>query len=192
MSTQTTQKAFSFDTATNEELQNIIDGIIEHFKESRISNPDDYYLSDGENLVRDYCSFLQTKMKYANDKVKIDDVFHTSWGYDQTNIEYFKVVKISPTGKTCKVVQIGMNTVEGSEYSHGMADQVIPDTNNVFEYPALQVKIDRHSTWNPVEKEHQEVAEIGLRGSVYFAQGHDKHLQNLYRVEGSNYRSWYA
>ncbi len=33
-------------------------------------------------------------------KIKPDDYFSTSWGYDQTNIDYLVVKRLSPTGKT--------------------------------------------------------------------------------------------
>lgn len=28
-------------------------------------------------------------------EVKVGDIFYTSWGYDQTNVEFFKVVRVS-------------------------------------------------------------------------------------------------
>ena len=38
--------------------------------------------------------------------VKQGEYFYTSWGYDQTNIDYLVVVSVSPSGKTaaCKMV----------------------------------------------------------------------------------------
>jgi hypothetical protein len=40
-------------------------------------------------------------------KVKVNDLFYTLWGYDQTNYDYVIVKSISPTGKTayCKIAQ---------------------------------------------------------------------------------------
>jgi hypothetical protein len=34
-------------------------------------------------------------------KINKNDLFYTSWGYDQTNYDYIIVVSVSPTGKTC-------------------------------------------------------------------------------------------
>lgn len=34
-------------------------------------------------------------------RIKRGDYYYTSWGYDQTNIDYCVVVSVSPTGKTC-------------------------------------------------------------------------------------------
>ena len=33
-------------------------------------------------------------------KIKVGDVFQTSWGYDQTNYDFVVVEKFSPSGKT--------------------------------------------------------------------------------------------
>jgi len=40
-------------------------------------------------------------------QIKAGDYFYTSWGYDQTNIDYLVVVEVSPTGKTasCRMVR---------------------------------------------------------------------------------------
>ena len=35
-------------------------------------------------------------------QVKPGAYFYTSWGYDQTNIDFIVVVKVSPTGKTAQ------------------------------------------------------------------------------------------
>jgi hypothetical protein len=40
----------------------------------------------------------------ANHGVKVGDVFRSSWGYDQTNIDYYEVVAV--TGKTATICRI--------------------------------------------------------------------------------------
>ena len=35
--------------------------------------------------------------------VEVGSFFECSWGYDQTNVDFYKVVEISPSGKTVKV-----------------------------------------------------------------------------------------
>ena len=32
--------------------------------------------------------------------VKVGDIFYDSWGYDQTNIDFVKVIRVSSSGKT--------------------------------------------------------------------------------------------
>ncbi len=179
-----------------ETLQDMEKAIMEDLNKRRTAakneGRDEYdeRLSDKQVEIRDKVSFFITKKENENDEVCIGDMFHTSWGYDQTNTEHFQVKEISPSGKTCKVQQIGSSTVKGSEGF--MCEQVIPDPKVVIVEELCRVKIERHTKFNPIEQKHQEIGEIGLRGSVWYARGHDKHLQNLYRVSGSNYRSWYA
>jgi len=37
--------------------------------------------------------------------VKIGDIFYTSWGYDQTNIDYFEVVAVTAKMATVKPIE---------------------------------------------------------------------------------------
>ena len=158
-----------------------------------IENRSDLYTHNGLEKARDYLWFRITEEENKNDSVKIGDIFHTSWGYDQTNTEYFKIVSISKTGKTCEVVQIASETVKGSEGF--MCESITPLPEIVLnDGKSCKVKIERSTSWHPYKKERQQIGKINLRGSVFYANGHDKHLENLYRVDPtkSEYRSWYA
>ncbi len=42
------------------------------------------------------------ELKNLAPEVKADDIFYTSWGYDQTNYDFLKVLSVSKTGKSCK------------------------------------------------------------------------------------------
>tara|TARA_R100000697_G_scaffold21892_3_gene29324 strand:- start:223 stop:573 length:351 start_codon:yes stop_codon:yes gene_type:complete len=33
------------------------------------------------------------RYKYNNENIKVGDIFYRSWGYDQTNIDYYVVIK---------------------------------------------------------------------------------------------------
>jgi len=37
---------------------------------------------------------------------KVGDILVSSWGYDQTNVDFYKVTKLSPSGKSVTVVRI--------------------------------------------------------------------------------------
>ncbi len=141
--------------------------------------------------ARDLLWFRIKQEENKNDVVKVGDFFHTSWGYDQTNVEMYQVVAISKTGKTCTIKQIGMKTKKDSESY--MSDSVQPDPEFVHDKPTLKVKVSRSSEFHPYRREHEEIGSIHLRGSVYYA-GEYKHLENLYRLkaEDSTMRSWYA
>lgn len=158
-----------------------------------IENRSDLYTHNGLGKARDYLWFRINQEENKNDSVKVGDIFHTSWGYDQTNTEYFKVVSISKTGKTCEVVQIASETVKGSEGF--MCESITPLPEVILnDGETCKVKIERSTLWHPYKKEHQQIGKINLRGSVFYASGHAKHLENLYRVDPTKaeYRSWYA
>jgi hypothetical protein len=45
-----------------------------------------------------------------NKEPKQNDIIYNSWGYDQTNIDFYKV--ISTNGKTLKLKQLENDTIE--------------------------------------------------------------------------------
>jgi hypothetical protein len=77
----------------------------------------DRFLAE-EKKVTDYKAnqLQERKAALANviDTVKVGDVYATCWGYDQTNVEFYQVIKI--IGKrTVEVREIAQMHVEGSE-----------------------------------------------------------------------------
>ena len=55
--------------------------------------------------------------------LKVGDVMYSSWGYDQTNVDFYKVVRA--TAKSVWLISIGASAVEGSEGF--MCNRVLPD-----------------------------------------------------------------
>ena len=53
--------------------------------------------------------------------VKVGDFFSSSWGYDQTNVDFYKVVGLTKSGKSVRVVKVG-SRVDHSD----MHDYVVP------------------------------------------------------------------
>ena len=151
-------------------------------------------LTDTQLNSDQYLNFLIKKFENQDDSVKVGDLFYSSWGYDQTNVEFFKVVGLTKSGKSAKVRQIGSKTKEGSEGF--MSDSAYPDPDFEVDLPDLTLKIERSTQWNPRLKQRQPIGEINLRGSVYYGtSGHNqKHLKTIHRVQKdqSIARSWYA
>jgi len=142
-----------------------------------------------------YMYFCIKKQENKNDSVKVDDIFHSSWGYDQTNIEYYKIVEISKTGKTCKVVQVGSISIgDKKKNAQNMCESIVSDPNNVIDARKQQVKIERSYEKNPYTEKAVSIGKMQLRGSVFIGtdENSSKHLTTLYRVTGENHRSWYA
>ena len=185
-----TLEQIDFNSLSLEQLQSLNNEFKTLIEERKKDPKREYPLTTEERETFFAVGFYLHKKENEPDKVSIGDIFHTSWGYDQTNIEFFKVVEISPSGKTCQVIQIGSKTVPGSEGF--MSDSVIPDPKTIIVNETCRVKIERSHSQNPITDQYEAVGEIQLRGSVWYAQGLNKHLQSLYRVNGSTCRSWYA
>lgn len=190
MKTNTMLEQIDFNSLSLADLQKL-DSEYKALIEERKQNPiGPYPLTDNERKTFFAVGFYLHKKENESDKISIGDMFHTSWGYDQTNVEFFQVVEISPSGKTCQVKQIGSKTVPGSEGF--MSDSVIPDPNVIIVNETCRIKIERRHIQNPVTDQYEAVGAFQLRGSVWYAQGKGKHLQSLYRVNGWASRSWYA
>jgi hypothetical protein len=54
--------------------------------------------------------------------VKVGDIFASSWGYDQTNVDFYEVVGVTASGKSVRVVPIGKDTT----YAEGYYTKVTP------------------------------------------------------------------
>lgn len=66
------------------------------------------------------------KEAVAGHTFKVGDCLYQSWGYDQTNIDFFEVVEVLP--KSVKIRRIGEKMVKGSEGF--MCENVVPDMGN--------------------------------------------------------------
>ena len=67
---------------------------------------------------------------------KVGDILYSSWGYDQTNIEFFKVVKVSEF--SVWIQQVGTKILEVTGWAH---ENVVPADS-----PQYQVR-----NWDNVE-----------------------------------------
>jgi hypothetical protein len=61
-------------------------------------------------------------------KPKVGDILYSSWGYDQTNIEFFKVVKVSEF--SVWIQKVGSKVVEVTGWAH---QNVVPTDSSEYE-----------------------------------------------------------
>jgi hypothetical protein len=59
---------------------------------------------------------IATVVKVEITQPKVGDILYSSWGYDQTNIEFFKVVKVSEF--SVWIQEIGKKVVEVTGWAH--------------------------------------------------------------------------
>lgn len=58
---------------------------------------------------------------------KVGDIIQSSWGWEQTNVDFYEVIAVAP--KTVTLQEIGAKTVPGKSTGNSMADFVVPDTS---------------------------------------------------------------
>jgi hypothetical protein len=66
-----------------------------------------------------------TKVEQPKPNVNVGDIFVCSWGYDQTNIDYYMVTNVK--NKTVNLVSIGQKR----NYTGPMQGECVPDTSVV-------------------------------------------------------------
>ena len=83
--------------------------------EARDKAVEDYF--DGIQASADRKAAYKAKQKAEKEKavesIKVCDIFVGSWGYDQTNVEFYQVVE--KKGVTCKIQKIGQKVVEETQ-----------------------------------------------------------------------------
>jgi len=81
----------------------------------------------------------KAKEASANHGVKVGDVFRSSWGYDQTNVDYYQVVAVgNKTATFCKIAQL-------SESDGFLQGNCVPATNQFIGKPFKKL-IQKSST----------------------------------------------
>ena len=135
-----------------------------------------------DNLVRVYAYKQEQKERQklarqvakAEFEGKIGSVFVSSWGYEQTNVDAYQMVR-RVNNQTIEVVEIGLKS-EPSEGLSSMAEQVKPvpvSTEKAAKMPKL-------------------LARITTKNSIQVENKRDSGNADLWDGKRSYYHSWYA
>lgn len=98
----------------------------------RALKPAFFYRFDTEKMATEYVANWQkkwlehtekSKAASAEEKVKIGDIFYSSWGYEQTNIDFYQVVEVK--GSFVSIREI--NQLRENKVWSGCC---LPDVNN--------------------------------------------------------------
>jgi hypothetical protein len=89
--------------------------------------------------------------------VKPGDFFCCSWGYDQTNIDFYRVIAVTPSGKSIKVQQWTSTVLRGD----GFSEAVVPGSGPVT---GAWVRTDEGERYD-----HDVEAPITLRRLCHYA-----------------------
>lgn len=86
-----------------------------------------WYGFASEEEIKAACEGLTAEKQQATTKpktnkfgVKVGDLFECSWGYEQTNVDFFQVVELVGTSSV-RVVEVVPKCIGDNTYSHGMA-----------------------------------------------------------------------
>ena len=61
--------------------------------------------------------------------VRVGDFFRCSWGYDQTNVDFYEVLELTPSGRSAKVRRVRTECVD----SDRNITHVVPIAGRVYE-----------------------------------------------------------
>lgn len=101
--------------------------------------------------------------------VDIGDIFYDSWGYDQTNIDFYQVFSVSPSGKSARVRKIASRNLGEDGF---MSNKVIPEPGKIIESLSFQ----------PGEKSNLRINKPAwANGEIYLGSGR----HSLSRWEGN-------
>ena len=114
------------------------------------STPDNHYWFPTEEQRQTFIEqFIDSRRKHderikqaREDRKKPHDleigaILYDSWGYDQTNVDFYKVV--SRTNRTVEVVQIGTKILDDENGNNFTADSVVADPDRVISDPTKHV-----------------------------------------------------
>ena len=131
------------------------------------------------NYINGNDSNLNIKEKAQNElNIKVGDVFYTSWGYEQTNINFFEVIALK--GKTQVVIQeVNLKLKEESGVS-GMSRDVSFNKNETTPV--------EHSVFIKDNKKGMTKKVSGTKESPYLSM----EFSNAHLYKGQKlYESWY-
>ena len=79
-----------------------------------------------------------TKVATPKANVKVGDIFTSSWGYEQTNIDFYEVVEVLPN--SVKFVALG----ESRNYTGPMCGECVPTAERVGPVQTARIRVDNN------------------------------------------------
>lgn len=96
--------------------------------------------------------FQKEQQKIQNDKealeVKVGDIFHYSWGWEQTNCEFLQVIE-KPSPKTVIVARIGYEVVKDTSWASAYVKPIKDSFLTGIHYPTEKVRLNGNSFSRP-------------------------------------------
>lgn len=127
----------------------------------------------------------EKKNKYG---VKLGDLFYSSWGYEQTNVDFFQVVEIVGSSSV-RVREVYPPMIEDKAVSWASSDRVYQNTKEILPPAPHSVFIK--------DQEHGDLKRLKSYAAdgISHPQFYLSSFTDAYLVEGDTiktYESWYA
>ena len=110
----------------------------------------------------------------TNTSLKVGSIFKSSWGYDQTNVDYYQVTKVNPSGKSITVQEIS-NSIKSTGM---MCGESLPIKNSFKGTPKTK-RIKSYTDNNNITNYYFKVTSFSCA-----------HL--MHDTSKPSYTSWYA
>lgn len=139
---------------------------------------DNHVQREQEKIDKAEAQRAAMKIFKASDYYQLGDIIVNSWGYDQTNVDFYQVTEV--LNKKIRVREICGEMVEScgsmSAYVMPLKDRFCDDTHNSREISLLSLKAD-----------------INSKGEISCRICDPKKFYNFHKWEGTKqYCSWYA
>jgi hypothetical protein len=116
--------------------------------------------------------------------IKVGDLYEMSWGYDQTNVNYFQVTRVSIKGVWVR--EIGAKSVPGTQGF--MCESVVPNKDNFL---SKSQWCGGYDSTNPETFRRVQFSNYNNQPVTYFNfQG--RYFASPVKAGESTYNSWYA
>ena len=114
-----------------------------------------YYLTieSASKAIKNFMEAADKRQEYKEQKAaerkafkpefEVGDIFYTSWGYEQTNVEFYQVIE-KPSAHYAIIQEIAQENVPNSMESHGMSCSVMPIKDKFISEKIERRKVGRH------------------------------------------------
>lgn len=129
------------------------------------------------------------KIQTTVDQVKPGDIYENIWGYDQTNIDYYKVIKTSSSGKTCIVEPIQSQKLEDTGF---MSERVVPNPDKPksdFEWYTDEHGVQKN---RQVVRQYRASIRYEKDGKIWLRSGNVPGSGYLHKYESPSIATHYA
>lgn len=124
----------NLDAELGDTVTAIEDKVVEEMKPFLNGSDDDEFLK----VVRYHVA------RTTNDELKVGDIMYSSWGYDQTNIDFYEVVGFTKSRKSVKIRPIAKRSIGDGEF---MSMSNMPDPGNYVGDPMTK-RIKNYGDWS--------------------------------------------